>query len=448
MCSRVEAAGTSGKHEIALAFRCCQTKIAPQGIGGGPVFLTKSSHGVRGLQETWAGSNIQEPPAICMQAFYRALNWNMMRFLSDELRFYPGVSGKSIWRAVWSWSLAALAGLALTYPAAAGPALLVEPQSGLVLYAEDADLPWRPASLTKLMTAYLTFEAIRDGRLSPEDTVVCTQAAQSQPPSRLGMPIGHQLKVDLAVKALIVKSANDVAMMLADKIGGSQENFVAMMNQAAQRLGMTNTHFVNPNGLPVFVSENVEGPEQSVTSARDMAILASMILKEFPQYAPIFAMTEVKIGNRMVSTHNSLLRAYDGADGMKTGFICAAGYNLVASATRDGRQLVAVVLGENSGGARMLRAAALFEHGFEIYPWKTMMAPTLATWPVETPEGATAPDMRNIVCSGAHLARHMKGKRPKLKPGHRAPGAGKPPRKKPHTSAALAAPSTPPSKVQ
>src|SRR5271165_2152165 len=326
--------------------------------------------------------------------------------------------------------LAVVAALLLAAaPLAAGPAILVEPTTGLVLYAEDADLPWRPASLTKLMTAYLTFEAIRDGKLSPEDVVICTQHAQSQPPSRLGMPVGGTLKVDLAIKALIVKSANDVAIMLADKIGGSEENFVAMMNQTAKRLGMTNTHFVNPNGLPVFISENVEAPDQSITSARDMATLASMILKEFPQYAEIFAMTEVKIGRQMVTTHNSLLKSYDGADGMKTGFICAAGYNVVGSATRNGRQLVAVVLGENSGGARTIRAAALFEHGFEIYPWKAVLAPTLATWPVATPEGAKAPDLRNIVCSGKPKAR--KGKRPQLQPGHRSPGAGKPRRRHP-----------------
>src|SRR5208337_4635866 len=160
---------------------------------------------------------------------------------------------------MWSAARFSLAGIFAFFLAAsaavAGPALLVEPTTGLVLYAEDADVPWRPASLTKLMTAYLTFEAIRDGRLSPEDTVTCTQHAQSQPPSRLGMPVGATLKVDLAVKALIVKSANDVALMLADKIGGSEEAFVAMMNETAKRLGMTNTHFVNPNGLPLFVSE-------------------------------------------------------------------------------------------------------------------------------------------------------------------------------------------------
>ncbi|MGO9543581.1 MAG: D-alanyl-D-alanine carboxypeptidase family protein [Rhodomicrobium sp.] len=321
----------------------------------------------------------------------------------------------------------ALAVFAAVYSAAAGPALLMEPSTGLVLYAEDADLPWRPASLTKLMTAYLTFEAIRDGKLSPEDVVVCTQHAQNQPPSRFGMPVGATLKVDLAVKALIVKSANDVAVMLAEKIGGSEANFVELMNKTAKRLGMTNTHFVNPNGLPVFASENVEAPEQSVTTARDMAILASMILKEFPQYAEIFAMTEVKIGNRMVTTHNGLLRSYDGADGMKTGFICAAGYNIVASATRNGRQLVAVVLGENSGAARTIRAAGLFEHGFEVYPWKAVLAPTLATSPVATPEGAKAPDMRNIVCGGGRFVKKAKkGKRPRLKPGHRSPHAGRP----------------------
>ena len=324
----------------------------------------------------------------------------------------------------------AMTALITVLPAAAGPALLMEPSTGLVLYAEDADLPWRPASLTKLMTAYLTFEAIRDGKLSPEDVVTCTQYAQSQPPSRFGLPVGGTLKVDLAIKALIVKSANDVAIMLAEKIGGSEAGFVEMMNRTAKRLGMTNTNFVNPNGLPVFIAENVEAPGQSVTTARDMAILASMILKEFPQYAGVFSMTEVKIGNRMVTTHNGLLRTYDGADGMKTGFICAAGYNVVASATRNGRQLVAVVLGENSGAARTIRAASLFEHGFEIYPWKALLAPTLATWPVAAPEGAKAPDLRNIVCSGRKLTKQKKGKRPKLQPGHRAPGAGKPAKKK------------------
>ncbi len=340
--------------------------------------------------------------------------------------------------------------LTCTQQVVAGPALLTEPSTGLVLYAEDADQPWRPASLTKLMTAYITFEAIRDGQLSPEDVVTSTPLSQSQPPSKLGMPLGAQLTVDLAIKALIVKSANDVAIMLAEKIGGPVESFVDMMNKTAARLGMTNTHFVNPNGLPVFNADGVtEAPEQAVTTARDMALLANMILREFPQYASIFALTEVRIGNRLVMTHNGLLKSYDGADGMKTGFVCAAGYNVVASATRDGRQLVAVVLGERSGAARTVRAASLFEHGFEIYPWKAMLAPTLATWPVEQPESPTAPDLRNVVCNGRKLARiarrddKKKLKRPALEPGHRMPAKDKPQKgkKKPLQAADARSPS-------
>jgi D-alanyl-D-alanine carboxypeptidase len=339
--------------------------------------------------------------------------------------------------------LAGVAALVIfVHRAEAGPALLTEPATGLVLYAEDADQPWRPASLTKLMTAYLAFEAIRDGMLSPEDTVISSELSHSQPPSKLGLPVGQQLSVDLAIKALIVKSANDVAIMLAEKIAGSSEAFVETMNRTAKRLGMTNTRFVNPNGLPVFNADESEAPEQAVTTARDMALLANMILKEFPQYAPIFAITEVRVGNRLVTTHNGLLKSYDGADGMKTGFVCAAGYNVVASATRNGRQLVAVVLGESSSAARTVRAAGLFEHGFEIYPWKAVLAPTLATWPVDTPEGAKAPDMRNIVCNGRKLARiaaaaaakKLKGKRPHLNPGHRSVAAGA--RKGPHAGAA------------
>jgi D-alanyl-D-alanine carboxypeptidase len=307
--------------------------------------------------------------------------------------------------------------------AIAGPAILVEPATGLVLYAEDADVPWRPASLTKLMTAYLAFEAIRDGKLSPEDVLICTKEAASQPPSKLGLPVGAQLKVDLALKVLIIRSANDIAIMLADKIGGDEATFVNMMNQTAKRLGMTNTTFVNPNGLPMHNPDGTEAAAQSVTSARDMALLASMILNEFPQYAEIFSMHEVKVGNRLISHHNGLLQSYEWADGMKTGFICAAGYNVVGSATRDGRKLIAVVLGERSAGARTIRAAGLFEHGFEIYPWKAVLAPTLATWPVETPANATPPDLHNVVCNGSAAKLARRAKRPALKPGHRQPGA-------------------------
>jgi D-alanyl-D-alanine carboxypeptidase len=289
--------------------------------------------------------------------------------------------------------LAALASLLVLTPAAAiaGPALVIEPQSGLVLYAEDADAPWHPASLTKLMTAYITFEAIRDNKLALDDKVVCSQHALEQPPSKIGVAVGTEMSVDMALKALIVKSANDVAVMLAEKVAGSEEAFVARMNAEAQRLGMTETHFFNANGLP---------HPQQVTTARDLAILARILLKEFPQHAYLYSIPTVKFGKRFLRTHNGLLNTFEGADGIKTGFICSSGYNVVASARRGGRQIVAVVLGERSGAARTARAASLLEHGFDRYLWKAMFPITINQMERDKAAAAAAPaDMQGIVCN-------------------------------------------------
>lgn len=263
--------------------------------------------------------------------------------------------------------LFALAALLQPAAATAGPALLFEASSGKVLYAEDVDNLWHPASLTKIMTAYITFEALRDGKLKPDDKVVCSEVSAKEPPSKIGLPIGAEMSVELALKALIVKSANDVAVMLAEKVGGSVENFVARMNATAQRLGMTRTRFVNPNGLPA---------DEQVTTARDLAKLSRAIVRDFPQYADLWAMPDFRIGKRRLASHNSLLRSFEGADGLKTGFICDSGYNVVASATREGTQLMAVVLGEPSSNDRAIRAASLLEHGFQHYGWKTFFDPT------------------------------------------------------------------------
>ncbi len=253
--------------------------------------------------------------------------------------------------------------LAAPPAAMAGPALLFEPKGGLVLYAEDADMRWHPASLTKLMTAYLTFKAIKAGRLSMDSKITCSANANREPPSKLGLPVGAQISVRLALKVLIVKSANDVAVMLAEAVAGSERAFVRLMNRTAKRLGMLRTRFINPNGLP---------DARQITTARDMARLARAIILEFPEYADLFALPSVRVGRRVLRSHNSLLRTFEGADGMKTGFICASGYNVVASATRDGRRLVAVVLGETTAGARVARAAELLEHGFRTYGWKAV----------------------------------------------------------------------------
>lgn len=250
-----------------------------------------------------------------------------------------------------------------TLPAGAGTALVFDTEDGHVLYAEEPDSPWYPASLTKMMTAYLAFIAVRDSRATYETKIFISPHANKQPPTKLGLKVGKDLTLGDALRALIMRSANDVAIAIAEALGGDETAFVKEMNQTAARLGMTHTHFINPNGLPA---------EQQVTTARDMALLAQAILRDFPERAPLFAETQATISKITISTHNALLVSFPGGDGMKTGYTCASGYNLVASATREGRRIIAVVLGESSSGARNARAAALLEHGFRTREWKAM----------------------------------------------------------------------------
>ncbi len=247
--------------------------------------------------------------------------------------------------------------------ASAGPALVFDAANGRVIYAEDQDDLWYPASLTKIMTAYLTFEALKAGRITLDQKIKVSEKAHVQPPSKIGMPVGAELTVELAMKAMIVKSANDASIMLAEAVGGTEEAFIQHMNDTARRLGMSRTRFVNPNGLPA--------PEQ-VTTARDLAKLARAVLRDFPEQAHLWSMTELHIGKLKLGSHNHLLRSYEGADGIKTGFICDSGFNVVASASRDGRKMIAVVLGESSGRDRSVRAASLMEHGFQMHGWKQL----------------------------------------------------------------------------
>lgn len=249
----------------------------------------------------------------------------------------------------------------LPAPVRAGPTLLFDPANGKVLYAEDLDQPWHPASITKIMTAYVTFGALRSGRLTLQSKIPYSELAQKMPASKIGLRAGTEVTVDFALRALIIKSANDIAVALAEAVGGSHDAFVQRMNDTASRLGMTRTKFVNPNGLPA--------PEQ-VTTARDLARLAQAVQRDYPQHAHYWAMSYMRIGKRRLRSHNSLLRTFEGADGIKTGFICDSGFNVVASATRDGRRLVAIVLGERTPRERTVRAASLLEHGFNTYGWK------------------------------------------------------------------------------
>src|SRR6476469_4493576 len=233
--------------------------------------------------------------------------------------------------------------------------LVVEADTGKVLEAQNATYPWYPASVSKLMTAYVTLKAVKEGRLSLDTLLTVSPVAASQSPSKMGLRPGTQVTIDNALKMMLVKSANDMAVVLAEGVGGSIDGFSAQMNEAAQRLGMTQTSYVNPNGLPA---------EGQVTSARDLAILARAIIRDLPEYEYFVHIPSIRYGRRVTNNFNKLIGRYPGADGFKTGFICASGYNLVASATRDGKRLIAVVLGASSGHARAVRAAQLLERGF------------------------------------------------------------------------------------
>ena len=268
--------------------------------------------------------------------------------------------------------------------------LLVEADSGKVLQAENATYPWYPASVTKLMTAYVTLKAVKEGRITLDTLFTVSPIAASQSPSKMGFRPGTQVTVDNALKMMMVKSANDMAVVLAEGVGGSIDGFSAMMNENAQRLGMTQTSYVNPNGLPA---------DGQITSARDLAILARAIIRDLPEYEYFVHIPSIRYGRRVTQNFNKLIGRYPGADGFKTGFICASGYNLVASATRNGKRLIAVVLGASSGQARAVKAAQLLERGFanNTLSW---LQPSLGTVDNLVPVDASPPNLRDEMCSG------------------------------------------------
>jgi D-alanyl-D-alanine carboxypeptidase len=234
--------------------------------------------------------------------------------------------------------------------------LVVDAETGKVLVADRANLPWYPASLTKLMTAYITFSEIQAGRLSLTDTIAASAQAAAQPPTKFGFKTGQKITVQQAVTAMLVASANDAAYALAERIGGSASAFVSRMNTTAQNLGMVGTQFQNPNGLP----DNAQ-----VTTARDMAVLAMALIHNFPDRYSLFSLRQASIAGRSQPTVNSLLGAYPGADGMKTGFTCGSGYNMVGSAVHGGQRLIAVVLGARDRGQRLVLMRGLLDSGFK-----------------------------------------------------------------------------------
>jgi D-alanyl-D-alanine carboxypeptidase len=282
--------------------------------------------------------------------------------------------------------------LALTAPARAHAEakLLIEAATGKVLHAENATYPWYPASVTKLMTAYTTLRAMKEGKITPNTLLTVGRNAAAQQPTKMGFKVGTTVTVDNALKMLMVKSANDIAVTIAEGVGGSISGFADMMNANARRLGMSQSNFVNPNGLPA---------ENHVTSARDLGILARALIQEFPEDDAYWHIHSIQYGNRVMHNYNSLLDRYPGADGMKTGFICASGYNVVASATRNGRRLIAIILGAYGGGVRSQQAAQLLESGFNSggLSWLT---PSLGTVDALAPIDAQPPNLREEMCGG------------------------------------------------
>ena len=264
------------------------------------------------------------------------------------------------------------------------PYILVDAADNSVLAHNRIDERWHPASLTKLMTAYVTFRAIESGEITVGSPVTFTKNAAGTPPGKMGYKTGTQLRFDMALYTLIVKSANDVAVAVAESVAGTVPAFVERMNAEAGRLGLINSHFSNPNGLH---------DKGQFVSARDLVILSSAIWNEFPQYRQIFETPTITSGTESHTSYNLLLERFEGTTGMKTGFICAAGYNIVASAERGGRRLVAVVLGASSQTDRTVIAARLFLKGFDMQGGQQMSD-------LAAPMDPVGPrDMRSILCT-------------------------------------------------
>jgi D-alanyl-D-alanine carboxypeptidase len=267
------------------------------------------------------------------------------------------------------------------------PILVVDVDSGKVIYAQAPTDPWYPASITKLMTTYVALDLVRQGKVSLDSMITISAAAAAEPPSKMGFKPGTQLTLDNALKIIMVKSANDIAYAIGETLGGSVDGFAALMNETAQRIGMRDSRWYNPNGLP--------DPRQW-TSARDMAVLARALIRDFPDAHGLFSISAIQFGRAVMANHNGLLGRYPGTDGMKTGFICSGGFNVVATATRGGRRVITVVMGQPTPRERDVKAADLFDYAFAQNAGWT--SPTLDALP--TSALAAPPDMRPYVCGG------------------------------------------------
>ncbi|MCT4578290.1 D-alanyl-D-alanine carboxypeptidase family protein [Donghicola sp.] len=250
--------------------------------------------------------------------------------------------------------------LPLTAVAAPYAALVMDARTGEVLHTDNADARLHPASLTKMMTLYIAFEAIEHGEIGVDDLVTISANAAKEPPSKLGMRAGQKIRLRYLIRAAAVKSANDAATAIGEAISGSEKAFAARMNRTAKALGMTRTTFQNAHGLTA---------KGHLSTARDMSILGRHLLYDYPAYYSLFKRTTVDVGGRtLYHTNRRFLRDYAGADGIKTGYTSAAGFNLTASALRGKERIIVTVFGGTSTAARNKKVAALMDLGFKKAP--------------------------------------------------------------------------------
>jgi D-alanyl-D-alanine carboxypeptidase len=234
-------------------------------------------------------------------------------------------------------------------------AIVIEANTGRVLYERMSTETRYPASLTKMMTLYLLFEQVQKGNLTLSTPMTTSTYAASQDPTKLGLDPGEQITVEDAIKALVVRSANDVAVIAAEHLGGSEWAFATRMTQKAREMGMARTTFVNASGLP---------DENQRSTAADLVILSRRLVTDFPQFYPYFRLQSFYWGGRSYEGHNNLMKFFDGADGMKTGYTRMSGFNLASSATRQGTRLISVVMGGRSARDRDIQTAELLESEF------------------------------------------------------------------------------------
>ena len=280
-------------------------------------------------------------------------------------------------RAAYLCLLAVMVAVIDTSAAAAKYAsIVIEADSGKILHATNPDTRNYPASLTKMMTMYMVFDALTKGKITPSTLLPVSRRAANQAPSRLGLAVGSSISVNDAILALVTKSANDVAVIVAEGLSGTERRFAQAMTSKARKLGMVRTTFRNASGLP---------NKGQLSTARDMARLARALLRDFPGYYHYFATQSFRHAGRTYKNHNKLLASYDGADGIKTGYIRASGFNLVASVKRNGVRIIGVVFGGKTSRSRDKHMKTLLDKGFRL----AGVSPTLVmkTAPATTTAG-------------------------------------------------------------